>query len=121
EFDKDLQFLDRCIELYEYNIDNENIIHSLILKYKILCFTGDIAQAIKIKNDIQAKIDLQDIVSLKINFESIINNGTCHDRFINDARSRLLKLYEIAKKDELYKFLQRPLRQIPVDISDKIK
>lgn len=119
-FDKRLQFLDACVNLYQARNDNENIIHSLILKYEILCFVGELAQAIEVKNSIQVKIDAQDLESLRMNFESISHNGTSYDRFLNEAMPRLINIYEVAKNGEFDEFLKRPFDYHPVDVSDRI-
>jgi len=123
-FDKSLQFLDGCVNLYQTRNDNENIIHCLILKYEILSFLGESTQTTDVKNLIQTKIDAQDLESLRINFESVSNNGTSYDRFLNEAKPRMIKIYEVSNNSGLGEFLKRPFESLPinlpVDILDRI-
>lgn len=121
-FDLSLDFLDKCIDLYQQTNDNENIIHSLKLKYEIFSFIGSLTETKKVQNEIQVRIDDQDLESLRINFESLINKGTHHERFFSEAKSRLLMIYEVAKnEDGLSEFLEKPLENFPIDLTDKIK
>lgn len=119
-FDKCLKFLDACVNLYETRNDNENIIHCLLLKYEILCFLGESLQARDVKTLIQTKIDAQDLESLRIDFESVSNNGTSYDHFLNEAKPRMIKIYEDANNSGLGEFLKRPYEDLPVDMSDRI-
>lgn len=119
-FDKSLQFLDGCVNLYQTRNDDESIIHCLTLKYEILCFLSDSKQAIDVKNLIQTKIDAQDLESLRINFESVSDNGTSYDRFLNEAKPRLIKIYEVANNSGIGEFLKRPYEYLPFDTSDNI-
>ncbi len=119
-FDKSLQFLDGCIDLYQTRNDNENIIHCLVLKYEILHFLGESKQLANVKNLIKTKIDAQDLESLRINFESVSNNGTSYDRFLNEAKPRLIKIHEVANNSGIGDFLKRPFEHLPVDIADRI-
>lgn len=119
-FVKSLKFLDVCVNLYQARNDNESIIHSLILKYEILCFFGELAQAQVLKNLIQAKIDAQDLESLRTYFEAVSNNGTSYDHFLNEAKSGLIKIYEVSNNSGLGEFLKRPYEYFPFHTSNCI-
>jgi hypothetical protein len=99
------EFLDKIADLFKMADHEENIILCLKLKYQLLHFLEDYKAAEQTAKVIKATIETNDLAALQYNFDNMLNKGTEHERFREDATSLLTHIYKIAKHEGIENFL----------------
>ena len=74
--------LDQLSQLYKTNDYIENMISSMILKFQIQHFSEKYEEANQTKDKILRDIDSHGFQGLKKEYETIFNNGTAHENFV---------------------------------------
>ncbi|TCC99162.1 DUF4365 domain-containing protein [Pedobacter hiemivivus] len=104
DFDKHLGFLNDTIKLLKQLGQEENMLMSLRLKYRILHFMNDpgINEVLKEMNQVTAGGDFTRMRKL---IKKMINKGTDHEIYCADTILRLRNVYTLSKNEGIEQYL----------------